>query len=165
MRARTILGSPERSASAAWAEIDRMIMETLQPASAIDEADVRAALDALAATGRTLVAGGVLSDSPIVLRALPLQLEITVALGNAVLSGDERLGKVPGAATATEWGIYVPAPEPWGAQVRAAIARHEALHAGRAPGEPAVESAKAAAFAAAAEIDANALHRISGGGR
>jgi len=161
VRARTIMGSPERSASAAWAEIDRMIAETLRAASAIDDAEVRATLDALAATGRTLVAGGVLSDAPIVLRALPLQLGITVALGNAALAGGERLGKVPGAATATDWGIYVPDPEPWTAQVRAAVASHEALYPGPAPAEP----AKAAALSAAAEIDTDALRRMSGGTR
>lgn len=162
MRARTIKGSPERSASAAWAEIDRMLAETLQPATAIDDADVRAALDALASTGRTLIAGGVLSNDPIVLQAIPLQLEITVALGNAALSGEERLGKVSGAAKATEWAIYVPDPEPWSTQVRAAAKSHEALHAGRAPAEPVT---KTAALSATVAIDPDALRRVSGGTR
>ena len=160
MRARTIKGSPERSASAAWAEIDRMIAETLAAAPAIDDAAVRAALDALSPLGPMLVAGGVLASHPVILRALPLQLEITVTLGNAALSGDERLGKVAGAATATEWGAYVPDPEPWAAQVRAAVAGHTALHAGAAPAEPAPASA-----VAAAAIDPLALRRISRGAR
>lgn len=159
MRARTIKGSPERSASAAWAEIDRMLAETLAPA-AIGVDDVRDGLDALEAIGPMLVAGGVLVDSPIVLRALPLQLEIKVALGNAALSGDEGLGKVPGAATATDWAVYVPDPEPWSAQVRAAVAAHTRLHAGAAPAEPA-----AAAVTAAATIDIDALRRVTGGTR
>lgn len=160
MRARIIKGSPERSASAAWAEIDRMVADTLAPAAAIDVDDVRDALDALEAVGPMLVAGGVLVDNPVVLRALPLQLEINVALGNAVLSGDEHLGKVPGAATATEWAVYVPEPEPWSAQVRAAAAAHAHLRAGIAPAEP-----EGAAVTAAAAIDIDVLRRVTGGTR
>ena len=40
MRTRTIKGSPQRSASAAWAELERMVLETLAPAGAIDDSDV-----------------------------------------------------------------------------------------------------------------------------
>src|SRR4051794_23372099 len=108
MRARTIKGSPERSASAAWGEVERMVQETLSPATAIDDAESEAALAALRGVGRTLIAVGVLSEKPVVLRALPLQLEITVALGNVALTRSEQLGKVPGAAKATEWALYVP---------------------------------------------------------
>lgn len=163
MRARTIKGSPGRSALAAWAEIDRMIAETLAPAPAIDDSAVRAALGMVSPLGPMLVAGGVLVGHPIVLRALPLQLEVTIALGNAALSDDERLGKVPGAATATDWGIYLPDPDPWAAQVRAAVAGHAALHAGAAPAEAAPAAPKASRAVAPAAIDPNALGRISGG--
>jgi hypothetical protein len=158
VRARTIKGSPERSASAAWAEVERMIAETLHPASDIDDDDVRAALAVLTPIGPMLAAGGVLTGDPIVLRALPLQLEISVAMGNPALSGEERLGKVPGAVTATEWAIYIPDPEPWRAQVCAEAAKHRALHAGPAP----AESQAAAALSAGAAIDPEALRRISG---
>lgn len=160
MRARAIKGSPERCASAAWAEIDRMVAETLASATAVGVDDVRDALDALEAIGPMLVAGGVLVENPIVLRALPLQLEITIALGTAALSGDERLGKVPGAATATEWDLYVPDPAPWSAQVRAAVSAHPQLHAGIAPTEP-----ESGAVTAAAAIDIAALRRVTGGTR
>ena len=160
MRARTIKGSPVRSASEAWAEIDRMIAETLAPASGIADDEVRSALDELVGIGPILVAGGVLSTHPIVLRALPLQLEITVALGDEALVSDESLGKVPGAATSQEWAIYVPDAPPYEPQVHAAVALHRALHSGSAPAEPAP-----AATTTGAAIDVGALRRISGGAR
>src|SRR4051812_32211917 len=136
MRSRTVKGSPQRSASAAWAEVETMVIETLEPATAIDDADVRAALAALDGLGPMLVAVGVLANAPLVLRALPLQLQITVALGGDALTGDERLGKVTGAASAVEWQLYVPDPEPYRAEVHAAVAGHAALRAGKAPVEP-----------------------------
>lgn len=158
MRARTIKGSPERSASAAWAEVERMIAETLSPAPDIDDDDVRAALDVLAPIGAMLIASGVLTGDPVVLRALPLQLEITVTMGNSALSGEERLGKAPGAATATEWAIYIPDPEPWRAQICTVAKKHHALHSGPAPFEPQA----AATLSTGAAIDPAALRRISG---
>lgn len=163
MRTRTIKGSPQRSASAAWAELERMVLETLAPAGAIADTDVVAAFSALRTVGPTLVATGVLSDRPVVLRALPLQLEITVSLGNAALTGDENLGKVPGAATADAWTLYIPDPEPYTTQVQDAVAAHDALRAGRAPAAPAPVAAGAVAGGAA--VDADALRRISGGAR
>jgi hypothetical protein len=163
MRARTINGSPRRTASAAWAEVERMVTETLVPASAIDDGDVAEALAALRGVGPMLVAAGVLSDQPVVLRALPLELEITVALGNAALHGDDWLGKVTGAATTETWGLFVPDPEPFGAEVREAVAAHEALQAG-APPATADTGSRQAALAGFA-VDAEALRKISGGGR
>lgn len=161
MRSRAIKGSPVRTAGGAWAVIETVIIETLAPAASIDEADVRAALDVLDGLGSMLVASGVLSDEPLVLRALPLQLEITVSLGDAALHGEERLGKVPGAATATEWGLFVPDPEPFTAEVRATVARHFALSAGKAPAEQELAEASGAGFA----VDADALRRLSGDAR
>ncbi len=163
MRARTIKGSPERSASATWAEIDRMVRATLEPAAAIDDTDVKRALDALAGVGPTLVAAGVLANCPLVLLAMPLQLEITISLGDAALKGDERLGKVPGAATALEWGLYVPSPEPFADQVKQAVAAHDALYAGQAPAEP--STASAIPPITRVDVDPKALRRISGGTR
>jgi hypothetical protein len=163
MRTRTIKGSPHRTASAAWAELERMVLETLAPADAIDDADAADALASLAGIGPTLIASGVLNDRSVVLRALPLQLEITVSLGNAALTGDENLGKVPGAATAEAWALYIPDPDPYTTQVQAAVAAHDALRTGRAPAAPA--PADAAAVAAASAVDADALRRINGGAR
>jgi len=163
MRTRTIKGSPQRSASAAWAELERMVLETLAPAGAIDDSDVADALSALADLGPTLIASGMLSDRAVVLRALPLHLEITVSLGNAALTGQENLGKVPGAATAEGWVLYIPDPEPYTTQVQDAVAEHNALRAGRAPAAPAPTAT--AAVAAATAVDADALRRISGGAR
>lgn len=161
MRARTIKGSPERSASDTWGEIDRMIRETLVPATSIEDDDVAGALDGLTGMGRTLVAAGVLVDEPIVLAAPPLQVEIYVSLGNDALKGEERLGKVPGAATASEWKLYVPDPAPYGDQVAATVSEHHALYAGTAPA-PATEAASAKS---AVLVDADALRRITEGHR
>lgn len=163
MRTRTIKGSPQRSASAAWAEVERMVLETLAPADAIDDMDARDALNALAGLAPTLIASGVLSDHPVVLQALPLHLEITVSLGSGTLAGEENLGKVPGAATAESWTLHIPDPEPYTTQVRDAVAAHAALRSGRPPAAP--PPASTDTVVAAATIDANALRRISGGAR
>jgi predicted flap endonuclease-1-like 5' DNA nuclease len=165
MRSRTIKGSPQRAASAAWAELERMVLETLAPAGAIDASDVADALSALTGLGPTLIASGVLSDRAVVLRALPLHLEITVSLGNAALTGEENLGKVPGAATAEAWVLYIPDPKPYTTQVQDAVAEHDALRAGRAPAAPDPAPAATAAASAATAVDADALRRISGGMR
>ncbi|HWY90751.1 MAG TPA: hypothetical protein VNY31_08785 [Solirubrobacteraceae bacterium] len=158
VRVRTIKGSPERSASATWDEIARMVQETLVPAASIDDDDVSVALGHLAGVGRTLIATGVLADEPVVLTAPPLHVEIYVSLGNDALKGEERLGKVPGAGTASEWKLYVPDPVPYSAQVASAVAQHDALYAGAAP-TPVVG---AAATQTAVSVDADALRRISG---
>lgn len=163
MRVRTIKGSPERSASATWAEIDRMVQATLEPAAAIDDTEVERALGALAGVGPTLVAAGVLESRPLVLRAMPLELEITISLGDAALKGEERLGKVSGAATALEWALYVPNPEPFADQVNQAVAPHDALYAGQAPAEP--SRASGSPPVARVDVDSEALRRISGGTR
>ncbi len=136
-----------------------MVRATLEPAAAIDDTDVMRALGVLAGVGPTLVAAGVLASRPLVLRAMPLRLEITVSLGDAALKGDERLGKVSGAATAQEWRLYVPNPAPFAAQVDEAVAAHDALHAGEAPAEP------IAPLVAGVDVDREALRRISGGTR
>lgn len=137
-----------------------MIRETLTPAQAISDDDVTNAVAALSGVGPMLIAVGVLTERAVVLRALPLQLEITVGLGTTSLNGDERLGKVTGAATAEDFTIYVPDPEPYTAQVNEAVAGQVALVAGKAPAEPA-----ATATVSIAKIDADALRRITGGAR
>src|ERR1700722_18846202 len=167
VRVRTIKGSPERSASDAWDEIDRMIRETLVPATGVDDDDVAGALIGLTGMGRTLVAAGILVDEPIVLAAPPLQVEIYVSLGNDALKGEERLGKVPGAATASEWKLYVPDAAPYGDQVAAAVSGPHALYAGAAPAAPAAPApaAEAASAKSAVLVDADALRRITEGHR
>lgn len=162
MPSRTIKGSPQRSAGAAWTEVETMVLETLAPASAVDDEEVRGALAALEGLGPMLVSAGVLADQPLVLRALPLQLQINVSLGAAALSGDERLGKVPGAASATAFGLYVPDPEPYRAEVGAAAERHPSLQAGPAPAE--LQTADATA-ATGFSVDTEALRRLSRGAR
>lgn len=162
MRTRTIKGSPERTASAAWQELAHMVRETLTAASELDEKEIDTALDDVAGVGRTLIAAGVLREQPVVLRALPLQLEMRVSMGKDALKGEEKLGKVPGAATATDWTLYLPDPEPYRSQVHAATDAHSRLAAGPAPAEPATASLSEHT---AAHIDPDALRRISGASR
>lgn len=139
-----------------------MIRETLAPATGIADEDVATALGELTGMGRTLIAAGVLADQPLVLAAPPLQLEIRVSLGNDALKGQEQLGKVPGAASASEWGLYVPDPVPYTDQVAEAVARHDALHAGAPPAET---TSSTATRGPSVTVDADALRRISAGNR
>jgi hypothetical protein len=160
MPSRTINGSPQRSAAAAWVEIERMVLETLQPAKALDVDVVRGALDALDGLGPMLISAGVLVDSPLALVAAPLHLTISIHMGAGALTGQERLGKVSGAATATEFALYVPDPKPYRSEIHEAAKAHDALHAGNAP-QPIAATQQTAGFA----VDAEALRRISGGAR
>lgn len=162
MRTRTIKGSPERTASATWRELAHMVRELLTAASGLEEHEIDAALEDVAGVGRTLIAAGVLREQPVVLRALPLQLEMRVSMGNDALKGEEKLGKVPGAATATDWTLYLPDPEPYRSQVHAATDAHPRLAAGPAPPESATANLRERA---AADIDPDALRRISGASR
>jgi hypothetical protein len=107
-RSRTIAAAPVRSASAAWAEVSRTLVETLEPAVAIDDSEVATEVGALTATGRKLIAGGHLAKDPLVLDAAPLRLEIRVVDGDRALTVEEKLGLVPGAATATDWQLTLP---------------------------------------------------------
>lgn len=161
MRTRTIKGSPERTASAAWQELARMVHETLTAASGLDEQEVEAALEDVAGVGRILIAAGVLREQPVVLCALPLQLEMRVSMGNDALKGEEKLGKVPGAATAADWTLYLPDPEPYRSQVHVATGAHPRLAAGPVPPEPAASLSDRTG----AQIDPDALRRISGASR
>jgi hypothetical protein len=107
-RSRTIAAAPVRSAAAAWGEVTRMVIETLESAAAIDDSELANELAALTATGRKLIAVGQLANDPLVLDAAPLRLEIRVVDGDRALALEERLGLVPGAATATDWRLAVP---------------------------------------------------------
>jgi hypothetical protein len=77
-------------------------------------------LRAVKSAVRVLVAGKHLGDDPLVLRAEPLRLELTVVSGDRALSIDEKHGKAPGAATADSWTLHLPTREPVRTWVEAA---------------------------------------------
>jgi hypothetical protein len=92
--------------------------------------DVAAALDCAAPAGRMLIAGGHLDRHAVIVAAEPVDLSITTVSGTAALALEENLAPVPGGATATEWMVYLPVPEPLTAAVRSVIARSAHLRAG-----------------------------------
>jgi hypothetical protein len=73
---------------------------------------VRSALEAAAQVGRHLVAGGYLAKTPLVLVAGSLRLEIRTVTGDDALTEGDDANTVPGAATARDWILYFPKPEP-----------------------------------------------------
>lgn len=112
-RHRDVAASPARTASECWKAIADLIATTLARASSIDEANVATTLAAITPAGRALVAAGHLDRQPITLIAAPLRLTIATVSGERALTliDDENVNPVPGAATATDWTLYLPVPE------------------------------------------------------
>jgi hypothetical protein len=110
-RHRTIAAAPERSASEAAHLAVEMITQTLASATAIGSVEVERELDAIEGLLRVLVAGEHLQHQPLTLVADPLRVEISVVAGDRALGLSEKLGKVPGAATAESWSVHLPRPE------------------------------------------------------
>lgn len=111
-RHRDIAASPVRTAADTWAVIGELIAVTLDRSDDIDGDDVRRALDAAAPAGTALVAAGYTGSANITVVAGPLHLTIrTVAGADAFKTeADENHNPVPGAATATDWTVYLPRP-------------------------------------------------------
>jgi hypothetical protein len=86
-------------------------------------------------TGRMLVAGGHLDRHPLTLVAGLVHCQITTVSGTAALTAEENLNPVPGAAEARTFTIYLPNPDPLGAAVSAAVARHVRLSDATPPSE------------------------------
>lgn len=118
LRHRTIGSAPLRSAAEAWGTIRTLVGETLERSSAIERAEVDAALDPLDEVGRMLVSAGHLESRPLVLVAGELWLEIQTVSGGAALNLDENLNPVPGGAAATDWTVHIPQIEPMSKLVR-----------------------------------------------
>ncbi|HEX8205117.1 MAG TPA: hypothetical protein VF587_03560 [Solirubrobacteraceae bacterium] len=159
-RHRAIAGAPERAASETATTVIEMIQETLGAASGLDLDLVAAETEAARAAIRMLIAGKHLGDDAIVLVAEPLRLEITVVSGDAASRDDDKLGRVPGAATATAWSLHLPAPAPVGSWVEDAVRGLD--HVTTDP-PPAEKVASAAAAVLASDIDLGALRRAAGG--
>ena len=155
-RLRQIGAAPRRSASEAWSVISALVVETLERSPVITADDVAAAMDCAAPAGRMLIAGGHLDRHAVVVAADPVDLSITTVSGTAALTLEENLAPVPGGATATDWMVYLPAPEPLAAVVRSAVAGAAHLRAG----DPAGAAVKAATRTAGAGlVDLQALAR------
>jgi len=160
VRHRAIAGAPERSATAAADLVIEMLIETLAPASVLDQDVVVHELDAVRGATRMLIAGKHLGGQAIVLRADPLRLEITIITGDKAASVNENLGKVAGAASATDWMLHIPAPTPIGDWISDAV---RALDHVTIEAAPAVTTAAAAPTVQAADIDIDALREAAGG--
>jgi hypothetical protein len=133
-RSRVIGAAPKRSASETWSAISSLITDTLSASSDVNMTEVEDALDAANGAGRALVAAGHLDSYPLVLVAPPVHLTITTVSGSPALQLDDPTA-VPGGASATEWMIYLPAPEPLHELVVAATATNDRLSAEEAPAE------------------------------
>lgn len=161
VRHRAIAGAPERAADEAATVLLEIVKQTLAPASALVPAETERELDQARDAVRILIAGKHLKDSPIVLAADPLRLELTVITGDSALTLKETLGKVPGAATATEWSLHIPAPAPVAGWIEDAVKSLD--HVTSEPAATQAATASKGQFATS-RIDADALRRVAGGG-
>lgn len=111
-RHRDLAASPARTASECWNAVAELIAATLARSPSIDEAGIATTLASLTPAGRALVAGGHLDREPVTLVAEPLRLTVGTVSGERALIAieEEKPGPVPGAATATGWTLYLPAP-------------------------------------------------------
>lgn len=159
-RRRQIAGPPVRSATAVWTAVAELVHDTLAPAGAIDANLARDAVMDVIAIGRVLVSGGHLEHSGLTLIADPLRLDITVVSGTDATTLSENLNTVPGAASATEWILHLPASGAVGGWVVDAVATSPNL-ASEPP--PVVKEAAALPTpSSGGEIDAGALARLLG---
>jgi hypothetical protein len=159
-RRRQIAGPPERSASAVWTTIADLVRDTLAPASEIDEAAARDEVMSIIGVARALISAGHLEHEPLTLIADPLRLDITVVSGTAATTLHENLNTVPGAATATDWTIHLPAAGAMAEWISGAVA--DSAHLTTEPPPVLKESAALAASSASGDFDAAALARLLG---
>jgi hypothetical protein len=160
-RRRTIASSPARSATATWATISTVVADTLDRSPVIPRAEVEDLFRMCAGVGRHLVAGGHLERHDIVVVATPVHLSIGTVSGTDAFGLDENLNPVPGGASAIDWTVYLPTPDPMEAAVRELASKLARLSADPPP-------ALAAAMAASPNgrgtaIDLAAVARRLGG--
>ncbi len=159
-RRRQIAGPPGRSASEVWTAIADLVRDTLAPASEIDEAAARDEVMGIIGVGRALVSAGHFEHEPLTLMADPLRLDITIVSGTAATRLHENLNTVPGAATATDWTIHLPAEGAMAAWISDAVA--DSTHLTTEPPPVLRESAALATSAGSGDFDAAALARLLG---
>lgn len=127
MRYRTIVASPLRSATATWQVITDLVADTIEKSPSLSRDDAERAMAVAVPVGRMLVAGGHLDRCPVTLIAGTVHCEITTISGTAALNAEENLNAISGAATASTYTIYLPAPEPLQAAVAVAVSGHAHL--------------------------------------
>jgi len=161
LRHRTLASSPVRSATATWTTISTLVADTLDRSPVISRDAVEKVFETAAGPGRQLVAGGHLERHDLVVVAEPMHLAIRTASGAAAINLDENLNPVPGGASATEWMVHLPTPDPLAQAVRELTDRVAHLSAEPAP----VNIAKSAAptNGHGAPIDLAAVARRLGG--
>jgi hypothetical protein len=107
------MGPPQRSATAAWQIVVKLVGDTLTQSDRAMSDAVAASLDSLHGLGPALIAAGHLESAPLVLVSGPLHVSLTVVTGSAITSVEENLNPVPGGGSATEdWLLYLPASGP-----------------------------------------------------
>jgi hypothetical protein len=117
-RHRQVAAAPERPASETWDVIAKLVVDTLERSPKIEAKDVASVMQAAAPAGRMLIAGGHLDRCPMVVVAEPVHVSITTVSGTDATTLEENLEAVPGGATAVDWMIYLPTPDPLGKTVR-----------------------------------------------
>lgn len=156
-RHREVAGSPLRSSSDTWGVITQLVIDTVTRSSAITEAEVATSMRAASPAGMMLIAAGHLENAPMILVAGDLRLAITTVSGDKAFTVDENLNPVPGAASATNWTLHLPTPEPVGASVAGLIAGVAHLSSAPAPADN--SAAELAATPAALDLTALARRR------
>lgn len=161
LRHKTIAGSPVRSTTTTWTTISTLVVNALDRSPMICRDAVEKVFETAAGLGRQLVAGGHLERHDLVVVAAPVHLAIRTTSGAAAINLDENLNPVPGGASATEWMVYLPTPDPLGQTVRELADRVAHLSAEPAPADIATSAAPTNGHGAA--IDLAAVARRLGG--
>lgn len=149
-RRREVAAAPARTTSETSKTISDLIRDSLARAEKIDLTNVDGALAKASTAFLALMAGGHLDTHPLVLVAGALHLSMTTVSGDGALTLEENLAAVPGTASASDWTLYLPTPDPLGPMVTKVAESHRNLSVGEAPAETA--SAKAAS--SLADLDA-----------
>lgn len=152
-RRREVAAAPERTTSETSETISDLIRDSLARAEKIDLTDVDGALAKARPAFLALIAGGHLDTHPLVLVAGALHLLMTTVSGDGALTLEENLAAVPGAASASDWTLYLPTPDPLGPMVTKVAESHRNLSVGELPAEA------ASAEAASSLVDLDALAR------
>lgn len=152
-RRRRVAAAPERTTSETSGTISDLIRDSLTRAEKIDLNEVDGALAKARPAFLALIAGGHLDAHPLVLVAGALHLSMTTVSGDGALTLEENLAAVPGAASASDWTLYLPAPDPLGPMVTKVAGSHRNLSVGEPPAEA------ASVEAASSLVDLDALAR------
>lgn len=156
-RRRQIAAAPERTTSESVAAISDLIRDTLSRSDKLDTVTIDDALATAKPALLALTAGGHLDGEPLVLVAGQMHLSITTVTGDGALTLEENLDAVPGAASASEWTLYLPTPAPLTEMVSAIAKKHPNLSSDEPP-----DDAEAPADRSAAAVDLDALARREG---